>query len=552
MDNIKWISKIVGKSKGLILALGIIQSLISVIGIVFSLSLRSAVDFAVAGSGELFRRAAFVVIIIELLRILLRSLNRYFEERSKNIIENKFKKNTFKNILLMDYKTASSYHSGEIMTRITSDSVVVAGGTVTLVPNLVSMIVKILGVLVFLYTVNPLLVLLFVCGGIVATLAAMIPRKILKSLHKKVQEKDGKVRSYLQEAIESLIIIHTFGCESKIDGESSKKMTEHLRVNMKRANVINFFTTLLSLGMRTGYLIGVGFCGYGILRGFISYGTLVAVMQLVGQVQTPLVNLGSVFPRFTAMLASAERLREFEKGKAFSLDNKRSEGKALYEKMESICFDNVSFSYTDDKPVLVGDTFEIKKGEFVAMIGSSGIGKSTIMKLMLSVYEPNSGKIYLQTNEKNIPVSELPSGLFAYVPQGNRLMSGTIKEVVGFSDDSDKIDFEKVVKSCKLACADSFIKELPNKYDTVLGEKGAGLSEGQMQRLAVARAIYSDCPILLLDEATSALDTVTEDNLMKSLKSLNRTVLLVSHRNEILELCDRILERKDGKINEIK
>ena len=168
------------------------------------------------------------------------------------------------------------------------------------------------------------------------------------------------------------------------------------------------------------------------------------------------------------------------------------------------------------------------------------------MKLLLSVYQPQAGDIKIDTEDGSLSLSELPAGMFAYVPQGNYLMSGSIWEVVGFAEQSDTVDRQKVEEACRAACAHEFICQLPNGYDTVLGERGDGLSEGQMQRLAVARAVYSGCPILLLDEATSALDADTERRMIMALKQMSDyTVFLVTHRKEVWELCDRVLERKE-------
>ena len=225
---------------------------------------------------------------------------------------------------------------------------------------------------------------------------------------------------------------------------------------------------------------------------------------------------------------------------------KKATREEVYEKMKSISFENVFFAYSEDRPVLQNESFAVHKGEFAALIGSSGIGKSTIMKLLLSVYQPQAGNIQVETEDGSLALSQLPPGMFAYVPQGNYLMSGPIWEVVGFAERADTIDRNRVEEACKAACAHEFISELPNGYDTVLGERGDGLSEGQMQRLAVARAVYSGCPILLLDEATSALDADTERRMITSLKQMSDyTVFLVTHRKEVWELCDRVLERKE-------
>ena len=298
--------------------------------------------------------------------------------------------------------------------------------------------------------------------------------------------------------------------------------------------------------MQCGYLFGFTWCGIGILEGRITYGTLTAVLQLIGQIQTPFASMGSAFPKYATMLASAERLMEITEKASKKEETIVETREEVYERMENISFEHVSFAYDSDRPVLQDESFCVKKGEFAALIGSSGIGKSTIMKLLLSVYQPDDGEIKIKLSDGTIGLKELPRGMFAYVPQGNYLMSGPIWQVVGFADMSDKIDKARVEMACKVACAHEFITDLPKGYDTVLGERGDGLSEGQMQRIAVARAVYSGCPILLLDEATSALDADTERRMISALKEMSDcTVFLVTHRKDVWELCDRVLERKE-------
>lgn len=546
MNSVKWISKAIENRKWMVLVLSLIQSLMALDGVVFALLMRAAIDSAVAGKAFGFQRAALGLVILIMIQIGLRALNNFLAEDTKASVENCLRRKSFRGILQKDYRRITGYHTGELMNRLTSDTLVVANGVVTLLPSLISMIIRILGVLVVMYTIESWFTLIFFIGGCLMAICSLLPRGWLKSLHKQVQESDGNVRCLLQECLESLLVIHTFGCEEKMEKNSIQKMKEHRRIRRKKANVSNIFSVGLNFVVQCGYLLGFIWCGFGILHGRISYGTLTAVIQLIGQIQAPFAGIGNIFPQFSSMLASAERLMDLTVGE--NADRKKSDmtREAVYAQMEKICFEQVSFRYDADRPVLKDDTFFVRKGEFAALIGTSGIGKSTIMKLLLSVYEPDGGQIYLQCSDKKMPVSELPAGMFAYVPQGNHLMSGTISEVVGFAEHSEKISMEKVVYSCQTACAHDFIMELPMRYDTLLGEKGAGLSEGQMQRLAVARAIYSGCPILLLDEATSALDASTERRLISSLKNLSdRTVFLVTHRKEVWELCDRVLKREE-------
>lgn len=555
MKTIRWIEHTLGKRKWMIVLLGILQSLLAVCGIIFALLMRKAIDSAVSRNMQDFWPAIFSLIGMILLQMALYAMQRYLDDDTRAVVENRFRQRLFRGILEKEYKEINGYHTGELMNRLTSDTSIVTEGAVSLFPSLLSMLVRIVGVLLVMTSIEPWMAFVFLLAGCLMALLSVGPHKWQKKLHKRVQETDGKVRSFLQEALESLLVIHAFGCENKVESENYEHMGEHRKIRRKRSNAFNLFGTGLRVLMQGGYVLGFAWCGMGILNGSMTYGTLTAVLQLIGQIQTPFANIGGAIPKYTSMLASAERLMELtEEGERIAGAKKKYESQivheesreAVYSRLESIDFENVSFSYDVDRPVLKETTFSVKKGEFAALIGSSGIGKSTIMKLLLSVYEPNEGKISLRLTDGELGLSELPSGMFAYVPQGNYLMSGPIWKVVGFAEKSEEIDREKVAWACKIACAHEFIEQLPDGYETLLGERGAGLSEGQMQRLAVARAVYSGCPILLLDEATSALDADTERRMISSLKQMSDyTVFLVTHRKDVWEICDRVLERKE-------
>jgi ATP-binding cassette subfamily B protein len=249
------------------------------------------------------------------------------------------------------------------------------------------------------------------------------------------------------------------------------------------------------------------------------------------------------------MLASAERLMEVEMLPKDSVDEESS----LWMDFEEIRGEKLTFAYDSDVSAIHYGDFSVKAREFVAVTGPSGCGKSTLMKLMLALYRPQSGCLSLIRGEQKQELRSVHRELFAYVPQGNYLMSGPIWEVVGFAEKTDTIDRKRVEEACKAACAHEFICELPNGYDTVLGERGDGLSEGQMQRLAVARAVYSGCPILLLDEATSALDTATEIKIQKAFDKLSkgRTTLIIAHRLSTIKNADCIAVIGDKEVKEI-
>jgi len=285
-------------------------------------------------------------------------------------------------------------------------------------------------------------------------------------------------------------------------------------------------------------------------------GTLTAITQLISQIQAPFANITGYLPRYYALVASAERLMDIESFPDEGMEKVYDKGyvKDIYDKsFKAMGIRNGEFSYypvtenlkevskESSLKVFENLNIEINKGEYVAFTGSSGCGKSTILKNLMTIYELDKGENYIKLSDGSEDKLDYRwRKLFAYVPQGNHLMSGTIGEAVSFENDKNKIHEDRLTNALKIACAKDFVDELENGVDTLLGERGSGLSEGQMQRLAIARAIYSDNPVLLLDEATSALDSETEKNLLINLRNMtDKTVIIVTHREASLKICDR-------------
>lgn len=279
----------------------------------------------------------------------------------------------------------------------------------------------------------------------------------------------------------------------------------------------------------------------------MTYGTVTAMLQLVNQVQAPFASLSGILPKIYSLVASGERLMEI-----CNLPDEEESNKsdvdiiATYDKLQSISFRDISFKY--DRDIILDNTsLSIKKGDFVAIMGISGIGKSTLLKLLLGVFSVNGGSISLKLSDGEITVDRHTRKLFAYVPQGNMLLSGTIRDNLTFIN-SGATD-EEIEKAIEISCAKQFIDELPLGLETVIGEKGMGLSEGQIQRLAIARSLLSKSPVLLLDEATSALDEETEKQFLMNLKQLeNKTCIIVSHKKAALEICNKYVQIVDSKI----
>ena len=548
-----WLWRVSGVYKICVMILFIVHVIFGVCGVVSAMLFRTLIDCAVEGQPDAFLQAAICLAGLFLGEDLLSTANRFLYEWTHASLENQLKERLFSCILHKDYTTVTAIHSGEWIARLTSDTVVVIGGIMDILPNLGGMMTRLTGALVALLLLQPTFFYVLVPTGIVMIVLTASLRRVLKHLHKKIQEANASVLSFLQERIESLMILRVFAMERQTLQEAAQRMKKHKAARMRRNSLSNLCNFGFGLVVDTCYLLSAIYCGYGILKGNISYGTFTAVLQLVGQVQSPFAGITGVIPQYFAMVASAERLMEVE---AYPDDGKEirftpEQIKRFYaEQFESLGMRDASFSYqasdeaNDQLRVIQHFNLEIQKGEYVAFTGHSGCGKSTLLKLLMCLYPLDDGKPYIRAKygnkQEEHPLTSAWRGLFAYVPQGNQLMSGTIREIVAFGDPAAMAQDERLADALRVACADEFVAALEKGIDTPLGERGTGLSEGQMQRIAIARAIFSDRPILILDECTSALDEGTEQKLLTNLRKMtDKTVLLITHRPAALEICDR-------------
>ena len=558
-STIKWLYKVPAGKKFYILALTIVQCLSGASGVLYAVFLRDIVNNAVDRNMDGFIRSAVCIVILILFQLTLSAVSRWLSELSRSTFENIFKERLMHNILRKDFARVNAVHSGEWLNRLTSDTTVVANNYTEIIPGFAGMAVKMLSALIMLIVLDTRFALIVIPLGVVLGILTFAFRKSMKKFHKRVQEKDGALRVFLQERIGSLTVIRSFAAEDQTEEEERSKAGEHKKARMRRtafSNVCNFGFGAAMNGM---YIFGIIYCAYGIFTGTIQYGTLTAIAQLITQIQSPFANITGYLPRWYQMLASAERLMEIEKFDDDIVEaSETSEAVCRFyrDSFAGIGLENAGYTYypasgkvdgviKDNMPEAVsGLNLSIAKGEYVAFTGHSGCGKSTALMLLMGIYKPDSGRRYAEL--KDGTRKELTPAwhrLFAYVPQGNKLMSGTVREIVSFADKSGSSDDERINKALKIACADEFISELENGIDTVLGERGTGLSEGQMQRIAIARAIFSGSPILVLDEATSALDDQTEKKLLENLRALtDKTVIIVTHRAAALEICDRKID----------
>ncbi len=558
-DALAWLWEVPGRKKIWILALTVIQGLHGASGVVYALFLRGIVDAAAGHDAAGFRKYLFLLAGLVVCQLALRALIRWLSEYSRSSFENVFKQRLADTLLHRDILRVGAVHSGEWMNRLTNDTVVTANGCVDIVPGLAGMIIKLASALAMIIFLEPRFAVVLLPGGAGLMLFTMLFRRRLKQLHKDIQEADGRLRIFLQERIGNLLMIRSFAAEDAALQEASARMADHQAARMRRNRFSNLGNTGFGAAMSGMYLFGVAWCGYGILQGTISFGTLTAVTQLISQIQSPFVNISGYLPRYYAVLASAERLMEAE---AFAADGEAAkpaaEMREFYDReLASFGLAGAGFAYLpaaesgEQQPeVLKHLDLAIRKGEYVAFTGHSGCGKSTALKVLMCVYDLQEGeRYYIDENGKRGQLTPAYRRLFAYVPQGNALMNGTIREIVSFARPADMHDEAKLAEALRIAGAAEFVAELEKGADTVLKERGTGLSEGQMQRLAIARAVFAESPVLLLDEATSALDEATEKQVLANLRRMtDRTVVIVTHRRAALAVCDLVLEFKENGV----
>lgn len=551
--SLSWLNAVAKGKRRLIALLILIQSALGFSAVGYALFLRGIVDAALGSDREGLITNSLLLICLLLFQVLMNGLYRFLEEHTKASLENTVKERLFRALLTRDYGAVTNTHSGEWMNRLTSDAVLVSTDMTSLLPSLGGMAVRMCAAMVTLVTIEMRFGLLLLIGGGALMALTLVLRRGLKLLHTRVQTADGAVRVFLSERLGSLMTIRAFGREDRTLDQSRAYMNDHKAARLRRISFSNLCSMCMAMALNGVYAFGAVYCGFRILAGAMSYGTFTAVLQLINQVQNPIANMSGFLPRYYAMLASADRLIEAER---FAEDDRTpavSDVERFYrEEFQGLELRNACFTYRvgrESPQLLKGMDLTIRKGEYVAFTGPSGCGKSTVLKLLMCLYPLDSGERNVMSTGGKHPLTAGWRGLYAYVPQGNQLMNGTIRDVVTFGEQGVKDRDEAIYRALQIACADQFVRELPQGLDTMLGERGAGLSEGQMQRIAVARAIYSDRPVLLLDEATSALDDATEKQLLKNLRAMtDRTVIIVTHRSAVLDVTDtEIRFKKPGE-----
>lgn len=653
---------------GHIVALSVLCTVQAAVLVSFALACRAVIDQAVAGNIDGLLASAAVLAGVIIAQLVLRLAINSTQERIRARFALELRKSMLDSIFAARFGNILRFHSGELSNRMFSDVQVVSNGMTTIIPSFVSMLMQLVFAIAVLALISPPMVALFAAAALLSFVLARTLRGRLKALHKIVQEKEGAVRVFLQEALEHQLVIRSFGAQPATSARADTLQEAHFTAQMRRRGYSIAANASFSFFFNALYAVALTWCAFELLHGVMSYGTLMAVLQLVARIQAPVSSLSGMLPQLYQTLASAERLMEVA-------ELPHSEGclpvtaEEFYQRLSGVRMRDLAFSYSgaeaedaasvgglkaEDGPACaeqekakgastpIGgareedgaasldgpDTLEsapnrcvevidsscdageaegnaasaggmetpsgeepvsltcadvfVPKGSFVVVEGPSGSGKSTLFKLLLGAYDadgfayelsegaatsaaaaPDAPASSVATGAPltNVPASafavpacfasQVPPGVFAYVPQDNFLFAGSIRENVAFAA-PDATD-DQVKRACEVACAWDFVEELPLRLDTMIGEHGQGLSQGQLQRLAIARAVCSGAPILVLDEVTSALDDATEAAVLANIASLpGKTTFVAAHRVKAREFATMRLHVEDGVLTEAR
>jgi ATP-binding cassette, subfamily B, bacterial len=546
LSVIKWMAAQARPFLFSLIIITVIGAVLSLSGVSIAVVSKQMIDNASKGNINKAVTAAVIFGVLIIITIVLRAVVSVLSARVSEKMSNSLRQRVLDEILKSQWLDSSKYHSEDILTRMTSDVSALTNGLVSLIPGMISLAVGLAAAFVTLFIFDyRLAVLAFIISPISIIFSRIFAGK-MKKIYIKMQEAESTSRSFIHEALQNIVVVKAFGLEEVSQNKVQMLQQEKFNLVVRRSRMASGTSSVLSLGYWMGYFLAFSWGAFRLSSNAITFGTLAAFLQLVEQIQGPFVGLAYSLPQMISAYASSGRLIELEK-----MERDKTISNIPQWKSVGIKLDNVAFAYEQEKPVVQNMHSIIKPGEIIALVGPSGKGKTTIIRLLLSLTNPTEGHIYFINKEGNsIEACASTRNFISYVPQGNTLFSGTIAENLrlGRPDASDS----ELEEAARAACALEFIENLPEKMDTIIGERGLGLSEGQAQRIAIARALLKKAPILIFDEATSALDSHTEMMVIKAIKSQSPacTCILITHRTAALDICHRVLKLENGKLSD--
>lgn len=469
------------------------------------------------------------------LQLLLSSLVNRLYAHTEISLRNRLRQNLFEHILKSHWSGRETFHSGDMLNRMEEDVRTVTDLLAGSIPSAGITLFQLAGAALFLFCLDHRMTVVILLIMPLALLFSKLYMKRMRHLTREIRATDSRLQSHLQENLQHRTLISTLEYTSMAADMISTLQSGLKRLVMRRNSFSIFSGLMVQAGFALGYLTAFAWGIYGLDTGTVTFGTLTAFLQLVAQVQRPVVELARQIPAFISALTSVERIDELT-----SLPLEEQGEPLILKGKVGIRLENVTFAYPDGKrKVIEHFTHDFEPGSLTAVLGETGSGKSTMVRLMLALLRPDGGNITLYDERQSLPASPLTRRNFVYVPQGNTLVSGTLRDnlLLGNPEATDA----QMWKALHMAAAD-FVHELPQGLGTPCGEMGTGLSEGQAQRIAIARGLLRPGNIVLLDEPTSSLDSDTEQTLLERLSHTiqGKTLIIITHQMQTARLCDKI------------
>ena len=514
------------------------------LGLVISLAGKTLVDMVVAhDSSRIFGTVAGLA-LLTVGQLIAGAVTSRISAHIQIRVVNELREDMFTRLLSARWEPLEAYHSGEVLNRLEGDVNTVAGGVVGFVPTCITRAAQLLGVFCIIFYYDPMMALLSLLSAPVLLLIGRWTLRIMRKRQQEIRQVNGRILSFNEEVLQNIQLVKAFDLRREQLRRLGTLLGEYrtLRLEYSRLSVV--LNLLLSFtGMAVSYLC-YGWGVYQLWNGAITFGVMTMFLQLSGTLTGTFATLVGLAPTAVSAATSAGRLMELEQlptetdadaARALELANRAAQTGL------TLTVGAVAFTYREaPQPTLQGVSFQVCPGETVALVGPSGEGKTTLLKLLLGLLSPDSGQLMLSAGGLSLPVSDSTRRLCAYVPQGNGIFSGTVADNLRLV----RPDATEAQLWAALAAADAreFVAALPQGLDTPLTEKGANLSEGQRQRIAIARALLRDAPLLILDEATSALDAAAERRVLEGIMAQDprRICVVTTHRESLLSYADRV------------
>lgn len=552
IDDWKWIFSYSKRYKKAIVFYTVLGVLSTSLGLVSSVASKYLVDIITGRQTDKLGILVAVMVGGTVFNLVFSSVIKRISVRLSLDINNDIQADIFDKIMDADWLALSEYSNGDVLNRFNSDVGTVSSNAISWLPTIVIAVYNfVITFFVILYYDKLMAVFSLLSAPFLFLTSRMLVEK-QRAYGKKVRKTSSDMMSFEVETFNNFDTIKSFGVAEHYSNRMRRWQEKYKDISLKY-NLFSITTNVwMSLLGAMVQFVAFGYCLYRLWTGEITYGTMIFFLQQGTSLSTAFNNVVAIVPSFLNSSISAHRIRELvELPKEVHIEE--SEKLNQYaEQGFKVRMKDVTFAYVEGTTVLQGSEFKASPGEIVALVGPSGEGKTTMIRLMLGLVRPTEGKaVIIASNGEQVHMNAETRHLFSYVPQGNTILSGTIAGNLRMVKE-DATD-EEIIEVLKIACAWDFVEKMPRTINSKIGERGRGLSEGQAQRIAIARALLRDTPILLLDEATSALDTVTEQRVLKNIikQRPNKTCIVTTHRPSVLSMCQRVYRVMENTVTEV-